>query len=88
MSTAEFQKRIADLKFSAEEYLKALQKEQDDSESDHEAYDDAMNELEEGADEPAEPETIDHSEKIAHIETAIGHLDAAVDELDGAIDED
>lgn len=80
MSAAEFQKRIADLTFSAQEHLKALRLEQDESENEHADWED--NEGEED-----EPEVIDHSAKIAHIETAIGHLEAAVDELDGALDE-
>lgn len=86
MSAEQFQKRIADLKFSAEEYLKQLRSEQEASESDHEAWEDTQSE--DNNEEPVwAPEVIDHSVKIAHIETAILHLDAAVDELDGALDE-
>lgn len=90
MSAAEFQKRIADLTFSAQEHVKALQKEQNDSEEDHQAWEDegegmSEDELDEHGND--EPDVIDHSTKIAHIETAIGHFEAAVDELDGALDE-
>lgn len=90
MSAADFQKRIADLTFSAQEHVKALQEEQKISEDVYEAWD---NEVFEETDDNIqdhsdnEPDVIDHSTKIAHIETAIGHLEAAVDELDGAIDE-
>ena len=82
MSAAEFQKRIADLTFSAQEHLKILQKEQDASEDEHAEWEEQDEE-----DQGDEPDVIDNSEKIAHIETAIGHLEAAVDELDGALDE-
>lgn len=89
MRAAEFQKRIADLVFSAREHMKALQKEQDDSEEDFEAW--KNSEPDEDAMDPDNsdngPDVIDNSEKIAHIETAIGHLEAAVDELDGALDD-
>lgn len=85
MSAAEFQKRIADLTFSAQEHVKALRQEQDDSERIHLEWEEADHDID--RDEDDEPEVIDHSTKIAHIETAIGHLEAAVDELDGALDE-
>lgn len=83
MSAAEFQKRIADLTFSANEFKAALQKAQDDSEDEHVDWE---NRDEENNDDE-EPEVIDNSKQIAHVETAIGHLEAAVDELDGALDE-
>lgn len=90
MSAADFQKRIADLTFSAQEHLKALQKEQDDSEEDHQAWEEEGTGLE-GEDLENhiadEPEIISNDKKIAHIETAIGYLEAAVDELDGALDQ-
>lgn len=83
MSAADFQKRIADLTFSAQEHIKALQKEQDDSEIVHADWENDEN----PGDDDDEPEVIDHSMQIAHIETAIFHLEAAVSELDGALDE-
>lgn len=83
MSAAEFQKRIADLTFSAKKHITALQKEQDASEDEHADWEN----LDDPDNEEEEPEVIDHSEKIAHIETAIGHLEAAVDELDGALED-
>lgn len=83
MSAAEFQRRIADLTFSAQEHLKELRQEQDDSEDRHSIWEGRSD----ADEEEEEPEVIDHSTKIAHIETAIGYLEAAVDELDGAIDE-
>lgn len=89
MSAVEFQRRIADLTFSAQEHIKELQKEQNDSEAAHEEWEsegETFNaKYEDNKYEAPEPDVIDNSTKIAHIETAIGHL--AVDELDGALDE-
>ena len=80
MSAEEFQKRIADLVFSAKEHVKALQKEQDKTEELHADW-------EETDQEDDEPVVIDNAEKINAIEAALDHLESAVDELDGALDD-
>lgn len=92
MSAAEFQKRLADLKFSASEVIKTLKAEQENSEEAHAEWEDDRDNFEPGDEEGGEftdpePDVIDHSVKIAHIETAIEHVEAAIDELNGALDE-
>lgn len=91
MSAAEFQKRIADLTFSAKEHVTALQEEQKQSEAAYEAWDnETFEETDDNIDNHAdnEPNVIDNSTKIASIETAIDHLEVAVDELDRALDDE
>ena len=86
----QLQKRLGDLKFSLEETVKELNREQDQSENDHSAWEDEGKGLEgdAAADHAAdEPDVIDNETKVNACEKAQDHIDEAIEALDAALED-
>lgn len=82
MSIEQLQQRLADLKFSVEETVKELKREQDQSEEDYQAWED-----DESEDKGDEPDVIDNDEKINALEDCRDKIDEAISALDGALED-